>query len=31
VEEIPREKLEVHDRFFPIVVSVRATRAVRAS
>ena len=31
VEEIPREKLEVHDRFFPIVVSVRATRAVSAS
>src|SRR5262245_45916534 len=27
VEEIPREKLEVNDPFFPLIVSVRATRA----
>jgi SAM-dependent methyltransferase len=31
VEEIPREKLEAHDRFFPIIVSVRATRTVSSS
>jgi len=27
VEEIPREKLDVNDPFFPLIVSVRATRA----
>lgn len=27
VEEIPREKLEVNDSFFPLIISVRATRA----
>jgi SAM-dependent methyltransferase len=26
VEEIPREKLDVHDPFFPVTISVRATR-----
>ena len=27
VEEIPREKLDVNDPFFPLLISVRATRA----
>jgi len=27
VEEIPREKLDVNDPFFPLIISVRATRA----
>ena len=31
VEEIPREKLDVNDPFFPIIVTVRATRAGSAA
>jgi len=31
VEEIPREKLDVSDPFFPLIVSVRATRTQPAS
>jgi hypothetical protein len=30
LEEIPREKLDVNDPFFPLIVSVRATRAATA-
>ena len=30
VEELPREKLDVHDPFFPLIVSVRATRTAPA-
>ena len=30
VEELPREKLDVHDEFFPLIVSVRATRTAPA-
>jgi hypothetical protein len=29
VEEVPQEKLDVNDPFFPIIVTVRATRAER--
>ena len=31
VEEIPREKLDVQDPFFPLIVTVRATRAQTAT
>jgi len=31
VEEIARDKLDVNDPFFPLIVSVRATRAQPAS
>jgi SAM-dependent methyltransferase len=30
LEEMPRAKLDVHDPFFPLIVSVRATRAATA-
>jgi hypothetical protein len=31
LEEIPRDKLDVNDPFFPLIVSVRATRSEAAS